>query len=110
MTPGEIIRASRERAGLSQRQLAERAGTSAPAISFYETGERMPRVDTLQRIVDATGAELKIAVEFDGDLSSRAIDLEDNARSLQLVLGLADHLPRESSEDLEYPVLRDEVL
>lgn len=70
---------------------------------MYESGERVPRVDTLQRIVDATGATISVAVEYD----EGPIDLEDNARSLRLVLGLADHLPRESSPDLDYPVLRD---
>lgn len=106
MDAAAIIRESRERAGLSQRALAERAGTSGPAISMYESGERMPRVDTLQRIVDASGASITIAVEYDREL----IDLHENAKSLRLVLGLADHLPRESPDELEYPILRDHAL
>lgn len=106
MDVGALIRRSRERAGLSQRALAERAGTSGPAISMYEGGERMPRVDTLQRIVDATGATITLAVEVE----SSPVDVHDNARSLRLVLGLADHLPRESAPDLEYPILRDHAL
>lgn len=106
VTAAEIIHRSREHARLSQRALAERAGTSAPAISFYETGHRIPRVDTLQRIVEATGVELTIAVE----LESSPIDVSENARALQLVLGLADQLPMQSADELGYPILRDEAL
>lgn len=106
MNAAEIIRRSRERAGLSQRRLAELAGTSGPAISFYESADRIPRVDTLQRIIDATGAELTIAVAYD---DAPAIDVESNARSFEDVLDLADHLPRRSTSDLQYPVLRDEA-
>lgn len=64
-TAADIIRRSRQWAGLSQRELGARAGTSGPAISFYESGDRIPRVDTLERIVRATGARLTIAVELD---------------------------------------------
>ncbi len=97
-----IVR-SREWAGMSQRQLAALAGTSGPAISLYESGDRIPRVDTLQRIVRATGAELTIAVELDG----RRPDPVDNARRLRDVLDLAEALPQQHDEDLQYPVLRD---
>jgi transcriptional regulator with XRE-family HTH domain len=102
MTAAEIIRRSREWAGLSQRQLAERAGTSGPAISLYESGERIPRVDTLHRIVDATGASLAIAVAIDG-----AVDAHDNARRFRDVLDLADALPQHHERELRYPVLRE---
>ncbi len=100
----DIIRRSREWANLSQRELAERAGTSGPAISFYESGDRIPRVDTLQRIVDAAGIELTIGIELD---DAEPIDLQANARSLLSVLDLADALPKDWTRDLEYPILRD---
>ncbi len=103
MEAHEIIRRSRAWAGLSQRQLAERAGTSGPAVSLYESGARTPRVDTLQRIVDATGAKLRIAVELDG----RRPDPADNARRLRDVLDLAEALPQHHERELRYPVLRD---
>ncbi len=96
-----MILQSREWAGMSQRQLAALAGTSGPAISLYESGDRIPRVDTLQRIVGATGATLTIAVELDDE----PIDLAKNGRSLVLVLGLADAMPRRRGRTLEAPIL-----
>lgn len=51
---------ARRQADLTQTALAERAGTSQAAISAYESGRRSPSVDTLVRILAATGFELRI--------------------------------------------------
>jgi uncharacterized protein len=42
-------------AGLSQRDLARRAGTSQPAIARYERGIASPSWETLQRLAAACG-------------------------------------------------------
>lgn len=89
-----MLRRCRTEAGLTQRQLADRAGTSAPAICAYERGERVPRADTLVRIVAATGATLRWEVTPAG-----SIDVQRNARVLEEVLDLADHLPRRRPAD-----------
>ena len=99
MDAATLIVRCRRRAGLSQRQLAERAGTSAAAICLYESGQRVPRVDTLTRIVAATGATLSI-----GATSPPALDLEANGRVLEELLDLADHLPRRSGPTGTAPV------
>lgn len=103
MDAASIIREARRQARLSQRDLAARAGTSGPAISMYESGERVPRVDTLQRIVDASGATMTIVVEHD----SAPTDMRSNGRRLAEVLDLADALPQRHDEALAYPILRD---
>lgn len=55
--PSEIfpkrLRAARERRGLSQGELAERAGWQASAVSHFETGTRKPSFDNLKRLADA---------------------------------------------------------
>ena len=43
----ERLRAAREYRGLTQGQLAERAGLQASAISHFETGTRKPSFDNL---------------------------------------------------------------
>lgn len=66
MDGGLLIREARHRAGLTQAELARRAGTSQPAIARYERGDVSPRVATLDRLVRACGLELVPAlVEFD---------------------------------------------
>lgn len=54
-TPGEIIRAARIRARVSQAELAKRVGTNQSAVSFIERGQRIPDVETAVRIADALG-------------------------------------------------------
>lgn len=48
------IRLARRRAGLTQRQLAERTGIAQPNLSAYESGRLVPSPVTLDRIRDAT--------------------------------------------------------
>ena len=52
-TPDRIL-VARARAGLSQSQLAVRAGVPQPNLSAYETGRVQPRPETLARILAAT--------------------------------------------------------
>jgi len=59
----DIVRRARESAGLSQRELAGRAGTSQPAIARVEAGRGTVTVATLERLVAATGARLTWTLE-----------------------------------------------
>jgi transcriptional regulator with XRE-family HTH domain len=54
-----LIREARRRAGVTQTELAKRVGTSQPAIARYERARSMPDLDTLHRIVEACGLELR---------------------------------------------------
>ena len=54
--PGQVIRKARIAAGLSQAELAKRAGTNQSAVSFIERGQRIPDVAIAARIADAVGA------------------------------------------------------
>ncbi|MDR5699735.1 helix-turn-helix domain-containing protein [Agromyces aerolatus] len=49
-TVGETLRRRRLEAGLSQRELAMRAGVPQPNIAAYETGRRAPAAETLERL------------------------------------------------------------
>lgn len=51
---------ARRKAGLSQTELAELAGTSQAAVSTYESGKRSPSVDTLCRLLAAAGYEVRM--------------------------------------------------
>lgn len=53
-----IIELARRAAGLTQGQLAERAGTSQSSISEYERRRKSPTLDVAERLVQAAGADL----------------------------------------------------
>ena len=56
----EQVRALREKAGLSQTELAQRMGSTQPAIARLEAGGVSPNIETLQRVADALHVELTV--------------------------------------------------
>ena len=54
------VAARRVELGLSQRELAERTGTTQSAIARLEGGGRPPRIDTLLRIANALDCDLVV--------------------------------------------------
>jgi predicted nucleotidyltransferase/DNA-binding XRE family transcriptional regulator len=60
--PGALLRDARRRAGLTQVELARRAGVTQSVISAYESGARQPSLPTLSRLVAATGLELAVGL------------------------------------------------
>lgn len=55
-----VIRRARTGAGLTQVELAERAGTSQPALARYETGAALPTLPTLERLLLGCGRRLQL--------------------------------------------------
>src|SRR3954469_20614316 len=60
MNAGAAVHDARTRAGLSQAELARRAGTSQAAVSAYESGAKQPSVATFSRLLAAAGARLGV--------------------------------------------------
>jgi len=54
---------ARQRAGLSQAQLAKRMKTTQSTVARLESGRGKPSTRTLQRFAKATGHRLKISFE-----------------------------------------------
>ena len=61
-----LIHEARTRAGLSQAELARRAGTSQAVISAYENGRRDPTFDHLLEILAASGHTLSARLRSAG--------------------------------------------
>jgi uncharacterized protein len=57
-----LLRQARKRAGLSQAELASRAGVTQSVISAYESGQRQPSIPVLARLIDAAGFELVLGL------------------------------------------------
>ena len=73
---GRSLRAARLRAGLTQAEIADRAGLSIPFVSFLESARKKGSVDTYDRLARAVGVPVadlfredkpgRIAGPFDG--------------------------------------------
>jgi len=66
-----IVAYVREKSGLTQSELAVRAGTSQPAVARYESGASNPSTATLQRLTRAAGFEVPIAQKNCVDIEGR---------------------------------------
>lgn len=102
MNAAHTIRGCRTRAGLTLRELAERAGTSHSTLAAYEAGRVVPSVQTLDRIVRAAGFEL----ETELSPSVAGADREERGRELMEVLELAAQFPARHSPTLRLPPFR----
>ncbi len=56
-----MLSQARRRAGLTQRELARRAGVPQPAIARIERGRVSPTISTLDRLLRATGHIVELA-------------------------------------------------
>ena len=68
MRGGQVVREARQRAGLTQAELAERSGTTQSAIARLETGATEPSLWRVAELVSACGLHLGIRlIEADPD-------------------------------------------
>ena len=80
MVGGELVREARRRAGLTQKELADRAGTTQSAIARLESGRSTPSLDTVERLLRLCGFQLivEIAPYDDSDVVQAAARLRQS--------------------------------
>ena len=59
MTTGQYIKRARQKAGMTQAQLAEKLGIPYQSIGQWERDVRNPKLDTLKRIADALNISIQ---------------------------------------------------
>jgi len=59
---GQAVRERRLTLGLSQTEVAARAGMTQPALSRLEAGGAVPTIPVLERIAAALGADLIVTI------------------------------------------------
>lgn len=62
MIGGELVREARKRAAITQRELAERAGTTQSAIARLESGRTRPAFEAVERMLRLCGFSLHIQI------------------------------------------------
>ena len=101
MDAGMILQRARQRAGLSRREAARRAGTSASTLAAYEAGRSKPSVETFQRLLGALGTQLEVS------LRPSTPEEQKRAETIERLLAFADELPLKRSGPLRFPVLSE---
>jgi transcriptional regulator with XRE-family HTH domain len=106
-----LLREARTRAGLTQRELAKRAGTAQSVVARVERGQTSPTLETLTRLLAATGFNVRMELvpqpttdalveafkrDIDRTLLRRNLEktVDERVRSLQALARLADEAHR----------------
>lgn len=109
---GAAVREARARAVLTQRELARRARTAQSVVARVERGQTNPSLNTLMRLLAATGFGLQLELvpgaaatdpvieaykrDIDRSLLRRNLEktVDERVRSLQALARLADEAHR----------------
>jgi transcriptional regulator with XRE-family HTH domain len=105
MDTAASLRAARRSAGLTQAELARRAGTSQATVSAYEHGRKLPSVETLGRLLAAAGARLAVVPASSPVVRPSRTQLARAGRGLVDVMLLAEALPTRHDAELRFPPL-----
>jgi transcriptional regulator with XRE-family HTH domain len=109
MDAARVLVTTRKAAGLSQRAVAARAGTSQATLSAYENGRKVPSLPVLERLLRVTGARLAVlpATEAAPVAPGIAAEWARHDRHLVQAIELAEALPYRPAPALGYPRLAD---
>jgi transcriptional regulator with XRE-family HTH domain len=92
MDAGQLLREARRRAGLTQAELASRAGTTQSAIARIERGASSPSFERLRSLIHLCGLELEVRlVPLDDHETTMAEEnrLRDATERLRNMLAVA---------------------
>lgn len=113
-----MIRDARRAAGITQVELAARAGTAQPAVAAYESGAKTPNLATLERLLGACEHDIEVLARprlrrGAASLAELAQTIEEDLEhgheqdALRLLFGFADDF-RGSSRPGRIALIEDE--
>lgn len=89
MNGSHLVREARKRAGLTQTELAYRAGTTQSAIARCESGRTAPTLERITDLVRTCGFDVNLALvpfdDHDWSITKAGLDRTPQQRSDQLV-------------------------
>jgi transcriptional regulator with XRE-family HTH domain len=88
-SPHSLLRRARQRAGLTQSQLATRAQTSQSTLARYESGALVPRIETLARLMAAT--EHSLVMSAQPNVRRGALTIDQVATDLRSLIHADGH-------------------
>ena len=75
MKLNKVIRTRRQALGLTQEQLAQKLGVSAPAVNKWERNLNYPDITLLPVLARTLGVDLNTLLSFQEDLTDQEIGL-----------------------------------
>jgi transcriptional regulator with XRE-family HTH domain len=113
-----LIHDARRSAGITQLELATRAGTAQPAVAAYESGARTPNLGTLERLLNACEYDVELlarprvrrgaaSLTEVGQTIAQDLAQDQDQDAVRLLFGFADDF-RGSSRAGRIALLRDE--
>lgn len=103
MSAASLVADILRKGGLTQAELARRAGMPRSVLNAYMRGTREPGADALLRIASAAGVKLELGEQ------RPPVDQQRASFILNQVLGLAEALPYRPRAELAYPPLKDRL-
>ncbi len=102
MSPSVLVRNARKQSGLTQAELAERAGVTQSVIARLERGGGNPTFLTLERVLHAAGHRLELSAVHQG---LRTVD--ETLIEQQLALSPVERLQALDARQQTFSVLAD---
>lgn len=100
MNFAEMIQSIRVHAGLSRKEFANKIGASQAAVTYWESGQRQPRLDQLEKIAEAFDINMwDMCAFYESDKSKQVISKQQRTQ----------HRNREEQEFIERYELLNEL-
>ena len=100
-TIGQLMKARRKLAGLTQEQVAKKMGVKRATYAQYEAGNRIPLTMTLAKIAHAIGCKMDDLIPIDEQI-------ETAQREIQSTLWAAETLARDNGKPWDVPTYNQE--
>lgn len=85
MKTGEVIRNLRKEKNLTQEQIADMLGVSAPAVNKWENGVSMPDVAILGPLARLLDTDINTLLDFRAELSKEEVSRFCSEISMKLI-------------------------
>ncbi|MEF2966618.1 helix-turn-helix transcriptional regulator [Paenibacillus sp. M1] len=101
---GERIKQLRKEQGLTQEELAEKAGVNASYIGTVERGERNISIETLEKIIQGLGIPLELMFQF-----HETDDIDARTNKAEVITAISSLMHSRSLEEnkLVFRVIKD---
>ena len=101
MTIGQQIKKARKKADITQQELADLLGVSCVGVSQWEIGKRIPKSETIAKIVEAMKISLTDFFDFTSEEKEIVLNIEANIAKLNNAIFSAKQNDPDKSEALK---------